>query len=743
MKIVKYVGLIYLGLLNSWCSFGQIDHFETIVFADDTWSYHKGNLSPNPNWNLPDFNDSFWLQGQGSIGYGDDDDATIIEQVPSLYMRKAFTIFDLSKIESLFLHADFDDAFVAYINGIEVARQNITGNPPSNTDWASDLREAQMYQGGLPLQFNIPANEISSILQEGENVLCIQTHNFEGTVSSDLTTLYWLSAGINDDSQDYGPIPDWFETVAFESNLPIVKITTENGAYIPDEPSINAEMGIIWNGPGQGNSSAGTPNEFLGNISIERRGQTSLFFFPKNGFAIETKDELGEDKDVSFLNFPAEEDWILQGPYSDKTLLRNIVVMELAKRAGQYSSRTRLVELMINESYEGVYVMMEKIKRDSVRIDVANLKEEDIEGDELTGGYVFKIDKGEVDWFSTYNAINSNDKIKFQYVSPKRSQIMPEQEAYLQAYVDSFEIAMNNPLGNFGGKTYADFIDLKSFAEHFLMVEITQNVDGYRLSTYFHKDKESNGGKIKAGPVWDYNIALGNHVDCNADTEWGWIFYQQCGQGNPFWWQNLLGERVFNDLLQCRWSELRDGPYHTDSIYAFIDEKIELLDQGAQQRNFQRWPILNEYVWPNNSVTGSFDAEVDYLKDYLGSRLAWMDENMFGLCENQMDTTVVDTTMMDTTVTNTGFINVEVLPEMEVTPNPAQNYCKIKINAPLYKVECIIYDTRGKKVYNSILSSNGEENKIDLTDFSNGLYIISLKSPKAGILQSKRLIINK
>ncbi len=625
---------LFVFLLFFFCQssiFSQINHWETAVYADGIWHYQLGINEPPSSWNTTGFDDSAWSEGQGSIGYGDGDDNTIVPNTGSLYMRQKFAVADKSKIEMAAFHADFDDGFVAYLNGVEIARANLEGTPPPYDSSTPNLREAIMYNGGLPMVHYLNSPEIQQILNEGENVLAIQTHNYQGASSSDMTSLYWLSFGITDASNFYGPTPNWFSNFGFETALPIVKINTW-GEDIPDEPSINGEMGIIWNGNGVMNSSFGSPDEYFGNITIERRGQSSLFLFPKNGFTIETKDENGADEDVQFLNFPEEEDWILHGPYSDKTLIRNVLAMQVANNMGQYASRTRLVELMINEEYEGIYVLMEKIKRDENRVDIANLKPEDISGDELTGGYVFKIDKGETDWFSQYGVVNNpGQKLRFQYVSPKRSQIQPEQEAYIQSYVDSFEQAIFSPTFYYGGKRYDEYIDLPSFVDHFIMAELTKNVDAYRISTYMHKDKDSNGGLLKAGPVWDFNIAFGNADYCTGDAEFGWVYNVHCGNSNPFWWTNMFEDEAFVNTLKCRWLELRNNALHIDTLFSFIDEKTTLLN-SVTERNFERWPVLGEYVWPNPVVTGSYQGEVDYLKDFIAARISWMDENIFGEC---------------------------------------------------------------------------------------------------------------
>lgn len=684
-------------------SFSQIDHWESVLYADGVWSYFLGNNEPPASWNELAFDDSSWASGQGGIGYGDGDDNTIIPSVVSVYMRQSFTISDFSKIEYAVLHADFDDSFVAYINGVEIARANIFGSPPAHDDEAITLREAEMYGGGDPVFFGTDKNFLEQFLVEGENVLSVQVHNYDGLASSDLTALFWFSVAINDDSNDYGPVPSWFESPIFTSELPIVKVNTF-GNEIPNEPSVPGFLEIVWNGQGVSNSSLSTGNELAVNMEIERRGQSSLFF-PKNGFAIETKDEQGEDMDVSFLNFPEEEDWVLHGPYSDKTLLRNVLTMQLANDMGQYASRTRLVELLINGGYEGVYVMMEKIKQDDVRVDVADLNEDDLSGDELTGGYVIKIDKDDPDWFSEFDVANNPGvKLEFQYVSPRRSKIQLAQQGYIQEYVNNFERSLKSSDLTHNGLRYDEYIDLKSFAEHFIITELSRNVDGYRLSTYLHKKKITNGGKLYAGPVWDYNIAWSNADYCGSPSVEGWMYNEPfCIGGTPFWWEVMVEDEAFVNTLNCRWTELREGPFHMDSIFAFIDEKVDLLGPAAE-RNFERWPVIGEYVWPNPVIYNSYEEEIEALKNWIAGRLEWMDENMLGEC--------LETSSEELILEN----------KIKVWPNPTDGI--IQIEFPFSEnrnFEFKLFDVFGKTIL------KGENNqKIILEDIEAGSYYLMI-----------------
>ncbi len=704
---------IFVFLFLPFTIVAQIDHWETAVYDSDIWSYRLGTSEPPSNWSSLTFNDDSWQQGQGGIGYGDGDDGTTIAPVESVYLRREFTIFDKDKIKQAILHADFDDAFVAYINGQEFTRFGLDGNPPTFDTWALDLHEAQLYQGGLPESFVISEADIDQFFVDGTNVLAVQVHNFDGVASSDLSANFFLSFGITDTSNDYGDLPDWFEPPVpplgdFSTPLPIIKINTY-GVDIPEEPSIEGQMGIVWNGSGGLNNSSQQPNNFFGKIAIDKRGQSSLYFFPKHGYAIETKDENGEDMDVSFLNFPEEEDWILHGPYSDKTLMRNVLAMHLANGIGPFNSRTRFVELMVNGQYDGIYVLMEKIKRDKNRVDIANLNEEDISGDELTGGYIFKIDHGDAHWYSQYSPVfNPDINLGFQYVSPKQSQIMPPQETYIQSYVDSFEIALKATNFSYGGKRYSDYIDLASFADHFILKELSKDVDAFRLSSYYYKKKDSNGGKIYAGPAWDFNLAFGNADYCEGGLAQGWIYQVYCGD-HPFWWNRLLVDDVFKNTLNCRWEELREGPLHLDSIFQFIDEKVALLNPTLN-RNFQRWPVFNEYIWPNAVVFGSYEEEINYMKDFISDRIVWMDANMPGNCA-------------------VGLPTLSSTP-ISISPNPFED--NVNLSFELDKktpVEIRIYNAIGQEFLylNKGISQAGSYNEIlSLSALPPGLYFCEL-----------------
>lgn len=414
------------------------------------------------------------------------------------------------------------------------------------------------------------------------------------------------------------------------SNLPIFVINTY-GKEIVDEPKITAHLGIIYNGEGIRNNVNDTYNHYNGNIQIEIRGSSSQTY-PKKSYAVQTVDLAGNSLDTSLLGLPTENDWIFYGPYSDKTLIRDILAFKLFSDMGHYASRSKLFELIINGEYKGVYVLLEKIKRDKNRVDIAKLNPDDIDGDELTGGYIIKIDKVNgvetEGWYSDFSPYSGAwQKILYQYHYPDIDDIVPQQKNYIQNKIYQFESLMYSPFFNepFGG--YYDLIGLDSFVDIFLITELARNVDGYRLSTFLHKDKDSNGGKIKCGPIWDYNFAFGNADYYNAWNTSGLHLYTEFKDDPfqiPFWWKKLMMDKIFTNRIAWKWAKFRNSCLSSNRIILTIDSLAALLDE-SQKRNFDKWKILGTYVWANYFIGNTYESEINYLKSWIKYRLNWLD----------------------------------------------------------------------------------------------------------------------
>lgn len=438
------------------------------------------------------------------------------------------------------------------------------------------------------------------------------------------------------------------------SNLPIMVINTE-GKMIMDHPKVDVKMGIIDNGAGNRNfyknpnrnNQPDSFNNFDGIIGIEHRGSSSQFF-PKKPYGFEIRNGLNTDGiDASLLGMPEESDWILNASFTDKSLLRNVFTHHLANQmGGMYATRTRFLELVLDGDYRGVYVLMEKIKRNVNRVNIAKLKDTDNSGDDVTGGYILKVDKNSgtanAQWRSPYPA-NHNYEINIMVEYPKKVDITNAQLNYIQNHFTEFEHTLKGP--NFKDPTngYAKYIDVNSWVDYFLLTEVTYNIDAFRLSIFFYKDKDSRNSKIKMGPPWDYDHSFGNANFCRGwePNHWAYNFVNEfCPNEDkqvPFWWARLMEDEAFRIKVRDRWQQLRQNQWSDVNLNGFINQNVALLNE-AQQRNFQRWPILGQYQWPAYQWGNTYGEEVSIFTNFLQQRLAWLDENIPKLVNTNCNT---------------------------------------------------------------------------------------------------------
>lgn len=452
-----------------------------------------------------------------------------------------------------------------------------------------------------------------------------------------------------------------------DSRIPYLVIDTRGGTIV-NEPKIPAEMAIyVEKSPVQTQM-----------IGIEYRGSSSYRMSDKKSYGIETWDADCNDVDAAFFGFPEEEDWILSGhvvnadtgTIFDPTLMHNTLAYQLYRDMGRYASRTRFVEVELNGEYLGVYVFMEKLKRDEHRIAIEELTPEDDDLERITGGYILKIDKtagGDVDnsdkplsyfddnWGddSRYTPENSfrsaydldgdllgyeafdpqapsdiHVETYFLYEYPKAEEMTDTQKAYIQRVVDVFETSLLSDDFTGDTRTYTDFIDLDSFVDYLIINELCRNVDAYRLSTFLHKDRD---GKLTIGPPWDFNIGfddmdsgLGRRIPLD---DWVMNGNRYFDDGEiwmvPFWWTRLMTDPMFRQALQRRWTALRATVLSTQALIERVDgNAAELQENGAVERNLARW---------GEGFHIDYDAGIESLKRYLAERAAWMDEEIASL----------------------------------------------------------------------------------------------------------------
>jgi hypothetical protein len=469
------------------------------------------------------------------------------------------------------------------------------------------------------------------------------------------------------------------------SDLPLVVIDTR-GEDIPDDNKVTAWLKIIDNGPGIKNNWKQDGTDYEGYIGIELRGQSSQMF-PKKSFSIELRRSDGTDTTASLLGLPEEEDFVLYAPYSDKTVLRNSLTYYLGRKMGGWQPRDRFCELYLNGGYHGIYALTENIKRDSNRVDVSKLKPDENSGDDLTGGYIIKADKTEGidadEYFQTMPSIHYHDSpdYKFTYVYPKYVEITPDQKTYIKKFLTDAENTLNGDGFTDLSDGFRKYFDVRSFVDFQIMQELVNNVDGYKFSTFFYKDKDSKDGKLHAGPLWDFDLCYGNedYTDFNLRTDtWLYPKFADYYGGRIHWWARMMEDLSYRSVFANRWKELRNGPFETDSVMLFIDNTISALGD-AITRNFDRWPVIGEYVWPNYFIGSTYEEEVVYLKDWLTSRMNWMDSNIL-LAENVSE--------------NYGTNNLLVF------PNPVRDIVNIYFYTDLVsEIRTEIYDLLGRKAF--------------------------------------------
>ncbi len=542
---------------------------------------------------------------------------------------------------------------------------------------------------------------------DGTWKLCVRNLN---PVTGTAELLSWsITFGPGADSPD----------VFYSSNLPIVMIDTY-GQAIPDDPKIPAGLKILNNGPGNRNYISDPP-EFDGHMGIEVRGSSSQSF-PKKSYGFEAWDMLGNSIDTSFLGMPAESDWILNANYTDKSFLRNVMAYQVWQNMGHYATRYHFVEMVLNGEYKGIYIFSEKIKRNNDRVDIAKLKPDQNTGDEVTGGYIVKIDKqtgsGGSGWTSSYapSAGTNGQTIFFQYDYPDETAITPQQKSYIQSDVYNFETSLKTEEFVDTTNGFRKFAVEGTFIDYFLVNELSKNVDGYRLSTYVHKERDSKGGKLRMGPVWDYDIAWHNADYCGGDVISGWAYQFPCPDDYwqvPFWWGRLLQDPVYKSRLKCRWLYLRQNILSN----AWFDDYIDSISgqlMEAQARNFVTWPILGVYVWPNPwPYATTYQGEVDALKIWMHNRLSWLDANMPGTCE-----------------TTIGINYAEAVKTFGIYPNPVSDKLHIEYGTPQKsQVAITVINQQGSILYttHAVTRPPGEWlETLDMAAYPPGVYLLRL-----------------
>jgi CotH kinase protein len=409
--------------------------------------------------------------------------------------------------------------------------------------------------------------------------------------------------------------------------VPVLLITVD-GKAIPRDVKIPGRIKVIEDHDGTLANITSRPATLDAPIGIELRGQSS-FSYDQKPMGIEVRDDKGEGVAVPLLGLPAEADFVLHSCYADKTCMRNAltyaVAREIGTAAGRWAPRTRYVEVFVDGKYQGLYLLVERIKRDKSRVNIHAPAKDTVMGGDLSGGYIFSQEgdggRTGADWPSPFEI-----RAKLVYRYPKGDVITPAQKAYLQQAAKGLADAITGDPG-VGEATRAK-LDVASAVDYEIIQELTNNVDAYWKSWFFYKAPAADGGRFVMGPVWDFDIGYGNVIfkkrycaNTSAVTE----------LRGPF--AALYKKPAFIAAVRCRWNALRaaGGPL----ALARLEEKIEAFAKHiakAKARDVERWKNIGFWVWPNNYIGGSWQDEVTYLRYWLRKRLAWLDGALPGQC---------------------------------------------------------------------------------------------------------------
>ncbi len=375
------------------------------------------------------------------------------------------------------------------------------------------------------------------------------------------------------------------------------------------------------------------------NMTIRIRGNSTARY-AKKSYSVELWDDQRKDsKGRRVLDMPEEADWVLRACYGDKTCLRDAVAYTVGRSLGRWNPRFRFVEVVLNGEYLGLYLLVEKIKLDSQRVPLPP-PAADTTGD-LSGGYIVKRDGPGDGTASVWTSRLGNT---YTLHVPNERKITPAQKAYLVGHFDRWEAAMQAANVRDPINGYRKWIDVGSFADFIIMTELAKGVDSYRRSAYLYKEPDAAGGRLYAGPLWDFDLAFGNAFASQfpsepVDTTFARpdvLMYEFFRRAAPphnmaLWWYQLLNDPAFTADLKCRMIELRRGPLSLAVLNAQIDAWVKLIG-AAEKREHARWPVLGKWIWGEGMVGGTYDEEVEFLRRYLDERLRWLDTNLPGVC---------------------------------------------------------------------------------------------------------------
>ncbi|WP_093837046.1 CotH kinase family protein [Streptomyces aidingensis] len=416
--------------------------------------------------------------------------------------------------------------------------------------------------------------------------------------------------------------------VSTSHDLPLLVMDAYGGGK-PDREYADVATMVMEPQPAGGTTSLSAAPALATRAGFHLRGQSSSTF-EKAPYRLELRDNEDDDLDLPVLGMPAEADWVLRGPFSDKTLIHDAFVYDLGRAMGMQAPRYAFVELYLNldgqpmgtDDYQGVYMLVETIKNQKNRLDLKSLDEDDTTLPAISGGYIFKFE-----WMAAEEPIldcPGGTADCWQYLEVHDpDELNTQQRTWLAQHLREFHTALRGSRPSDPQTGYPAYIDVQSFADQIIINELSREMDSYIRSQYFYKDRE---GKIFAGPLWDYDLAFGVGGFFNNQQTQGWQYEQTRQPAAHDWFTRLTADPAFDRTLRARWQELRQGVLSDQQLGARIDALTRPLVNAAQ-RNFQKWPNLTSptvgfFMTPTAST---WQGQIQHMRNWLTERTAWLD----------------------------------------------------------------------------------------------------------------------
>jgi len=387
------------------------------------------------------------------------------------------------------------------------------------------------------------------------------------------------------------------------TNLPSLYLTTQNS-----KPVNSKEVYL----PVKVTVKSSDVNQVVTDLAAEIRGRgNSTWNMPKKPYRLKLEQKM------NFLGLPAKErNWVLLANYADKTLIRNAVAFKISEWVGlEFSPTYYFVDLFLNGKYLGNYMVTDQVEVGKNRVSVEKQEPGETEGQAITGGYLLEIDgfaASEPVWFSTGKGL----RLTVKY--PESGEINPQQLSYITKYLNDFEKVLFSSSFKNPSEGYRAWVDTASLVNWYIASELTGNPDAF-WSTYLYKKR--NNPKLFFGPMWDFDIAFNNDDRLGDATR----KLMRSSAHNPRTWiEQLWKDEWFRKAVESRWLEIRTGLY--EKLETFIVNTCSEI-YGSQQYNFESWIILNKKVYRETFLFQTYDQGVEYLKEYLKARIAFLNES--------------------------------------------------------------------------------------------------------------------